>query len=449
MKGSKKLTEGNVAKQLVFFALPYLCSCFLQTLYGIVDLAVVGAYNGKTTTSAVANGSQVTHMLTVIIAGLVMGVTVRVGQNMGAGELKKIKKTLGASIRAFSVFTTIITIVLVVCSYNIVLLVQIPKEAVQETWYYLLICFIGVPFIVIYNYISGVFRGMGDSKRPMLFVMVACGINVVLDFALVGGLGLGAVGAALATVLGQAVSVLISIIAFLKHPVLGKLKKEDIVKDKEENGFIWKVGIPISMQDGFIQIAFISISVIANWRGLDTSAAVGIVEKIIGFLFLVPSAYLAAISAFTAQNAGAGKIERARKALAIGICITVGWGVICTIFGQMFPEYFVGMFTKDSDVRMLGAGYFMAYVIDVILASVHFCFSGYFCGNQKAGISFFHNMVSILLIRVPGAFLAWKLWPKNLYPMGLAAPIGSLISALICVGFFVYELKQEKKVRIS
>lgn len=436
--GENNLTEGSVGKNLIRFALPYLLACFMQTFYGMADLFVVGLYNGSRTTTAVAVGSQVMHMLTVIIVGFAMGATVRIGRYVGAKDERAAAKTVGASVVFFAAFAALLTAVLLLCTNFITNVMLTPAEAVEETRLYLGICFAGVPFITAYNVISSIFRGAGDSKRPMYFVGVACVVNIALDFVLIGGLSMGAAGAALGTVLGQAVSVAFAF-AMLKRRDLGfQVTGRDIRADRETISQILRVGAPIACQDGLIQVAFIVITVIANSRGLVVSAAVGIVEKLIGFLFLVPSAFLSAISAITAQNMGADKPERARASLGYGLLITMTWGALCALYSQFLPQTLVGLFTRDAAVLAAGCAYLRAYAFDTFFAAIHFCFSGYFCGDQKAGISFLHNITAILLIRIPGAYLAGVYFPDSLYPMGWAAPLGSLLSALICVGFYIY-----------
>ncbi len=443
MNEKNDLTQGSIGKNLVLFALPYLLSCFMQTFYGMADLFVVGLYNGSETTTAVSIGSQVMHMLTVIIVGFAMGTTVRIGRSVGAKDEREAAKSVGCSIIFFALFAIIITAVLLVLTTPIIKVMLTPAEAVEETKLYLKICFAGIPFITAYNVISSIFRGAGDSKRPMCFVGVACVVNIILDFVFIGGCGMGAAGAALGTVCGQAVSVLFSLVMMRRRDFGFRVTRQDLRADKEVISQILKVGTPIACQDGLIQIAFIVITVIANSRGLIASAAVGIVEKLISFMFLVPSAFLSAISTITAQNMGAGKPERARASLRYGIIITVCWGVLCALYSQFLPHTLVGLFTKDAAVLAAGCAYVRSYSVDTVFASVHFCFSGYFCGDQKSVISFIHNITSILLIRIPGAYFASLYFPDSLYPMGWAAPLGSLLSAVICIGFYAYYRKRE------
>lgn len=444
MNEKNNLTTGSVGKTMVLFALPYLLSCFMQTFYGMADLFVVGLYNGSETTTAVSVGSQVMHMLTVIIVGLAMGATVRIGRAVGAKDETAARKTVGTTVIFFAGFSVVITVILLLLTGKVTGVMMTPTEAVKETNAYLAICFAGIPFITAYNVISSIFRGAGDSRRPMYFVGVACVVNIVLDFVFIGYFGMGAAGAALGTVCGQAVSVVVSFFVMRKQNFGFTVTKSDIRLDKGDLGQILKVGFPIAMQDGLIQVAFVVITIIANSRGLIAATGVGIVEKIISFMFLVPSAFLSAISAITAQNMGAGKPERAKASLRYGLIITVSWGILCALYNQFLPHTLVGLFTKDLAVLAAGSAYLRSYCFDTVFAAVHFCFSGYFCGDQKSVISFIHNIASILLIRIPGAYLTSKWFPDTLYPMGWAAPLGSLLSALICIGFYIYFERKKK-----
>ena len=444
MNEKNNLTTGSVGKTMVLFALPYLLSCFMQTFYGMADLFVVGLYNGSETTTAVSVGSQVMHMLTVIIVGLAMGATVRIGRAVGAKDETGAKKTVGTTVIFFAGFSVVITVILLLLTKKVTNVMMTPAEAVKETNAYLAICFAGIPFITAYNVISSIFRGAGDSRRPMYFVGVACVVNIVLDFVFIGYFGMGAAGAALGTVCGQAVSVVVSFFVMRKQNFGFTVTKSDIRLDRGDLGQILKVGFPIAMQDGLIQVAFVVITIIANSRGLIAATGVGIVEKIISFMFLVPSAFLSAISAITAQNMGAGKPERAKASLRYGLIITVSWGILCALYNQFLPHTLVGLFTKDLAVLAAGSAYLRSYCFDTVFAAVHFCFSGYFCGDQKSVISFIHNIASILLIRIPGAYFSSKWFPDTLYPMGWAAPLGSLLSALICMGFYIYFERKKK-----
>lgn len=441
----RELTSGSVMKNLLFFSLPYLLSFFLQTLYGMADLLIIGQYGGVADTTAVSVGSQVMHMLTVMIVGLAMGATVNIGQAIGGRDNRRAALFTGNTVTLFMGLSSVLTLLLLVLRSAIVFAVSTPADAAAGTVDYLTICFIGIPFITAYNIISAVFRGMGDSKSPMYFIAVACAANIALDYLFIGVLGMGPAGAALGTVLSQAISVIISLIVIKRRSTGLALTKADIRPNKQIIGKILKIGIPIAMQDGFIQIAFMVITVIANRRGLNDAAAVGIVEKIIGFLFLVPSSMLSAVSALGAQNIGAQKPERARKTLLYAIFIAAGFGGTVAVIMQFLSGGAVSLFTDSAVVTRLGGEYLRGYAWDCLFAGIHFAFSGYFCACGKSGISFMHNMIAILLVRIPGAYFMSSMFPGTLYPMGLATAAGSLLSAIICAAAFIILIKKEKK----
>lgn len=441
----RELTSGSVMKNLLFFSLPYLLSFFLQTLYGMADLLIIGQYGGVADTTAVSVGSQVMHMLTVMIVGLAMGATVNIGQAIGGRDSRRAALFTGNTVTLFMGLSSVLTLLLLVLRSAIVFAVSTPADAAAGTVDYLTICFIGIPFITAYNIISAVFRGMGDSKSPMYFIAVACAANIALDYLFIGALGMGPAGAALGTVLSQAISVIISLIVIKRRSTGLALTKADIRPNKQIIGKILKIGIPVAMQDGFIQIAFMVITVIANRRGLNDAAAVGIVEKIIGFLFLVPSSMLSAVSALGAQNIGAQKPERAKKTLLYAIFIAAGFGGTVAVIMQFLSGGAVSLFTDSAVVTRLGGEYLRGYAWDCLFAGIHFAFSGYFCACGKSGISFMHNMIAILLVRIPGAYFMSSMFPGTLYPMGLATAAGSLLSAIICAAAFIILIKKEKK----
>lgn len=441
----RELTSGSVMENLLFFSLPYLLSFFLQTLYGMADLLIIGQYGGVADTTAVSVGSQVMHMLTVMIVGLAMGATVNIGQAIGGRDNRRAALFTGNTVTLFMGLSSVLTLLLLVLRSAIVFAVSTPADAAAGTVDYLTICFIGIPFITAYNIISAVFRGMGDSKSPMYFIAVACAANIALDYLFIGVLGMGPAGAALGTVLSQAISVIISLIVIKRRSTGLALTKADIRPNKQIIGKILKIGIPVAMQDGFIQIAFMVITVIANRRGLNDAAAVGIVEKIIGFLFLVPSSMLSAVSALGAQNIGAQKPERARKTLLYAIFIAAGFGGTVAVIMQFLSSGAVSLFTDSAVVTRLGGEYLRGYAWDCLFAGIHFAFSGYFCACGKSGISFMHNMIAILLVRIPGAYFMSSMFPGTLYPMGLATAAGSLLSAIICAAAFIILIKKEKK----
>ena len=428
----RNLTTGSVFKNIVIFSLPYFLSYFLQTLYGLADLFIIGQFEGVASTTAVSVGSQVMHMLTVMIVGLAMGTTVSIGRAVGAGDKKRMSACVGNTVTLFMLVSVVLTAALVLLVDPIVSVMSTPAEAVDGTARYLTVCFIGIPFITAYNIISSIFRGMGDSKSPMYFIAVACAANIALDYLFMGAMRLGPVGAALGTTLAQAISVLVAFIAIRCRRSVA-VSRADLRPRRDVMGQILGIGMPVALQDGLTQIAFILITVIANLRGLTDSAAVGIVEKLISFLFLVPSSMLSTVSAIGAQNIGAGDYGRAKQTMWYAIGIAVGFGIIVSVLFQFIAEPVVGLFTPDEGVIAAGGQYMHGYIFDCLFAGIHFCFSGYFCACGKSMISFIHNISGVALVRVPGAYLMSKMYPATLLPMGLATAAGSILQVLICI----------------
>lgn len=446
----RNLTTGSIFKNVLYFSLPYLLSYFLQTLYGMADLFIIGQYEGVASTTAVSIGSQVMHMITVIIVGLAMGSTVSIGQAVGGGNDKRTASCIGNTITLFMGLSIILTAALLLLRRPIAIAMSTPAQALEGTIDYLTICFMGIPFITAYNIISSIFRGLGDSKSPMYFIAIACAANIGLDYAFMGALHLGPAGAALGTTLSQAVSVVVSIIVVRRARAGIRLKKEDFKPKRDVMGSLLRIGIPIAVQDGLIQVAFIVITIIANRRGLNDAAAVGIVEKIMSFIFLVPSSMLSTISALGAQNIGAGKPERAKTTMRYGILITTCFGLAVVALMQFYANSFVALFTDSStqdglQVVTMGGQYLRGYIWDCLFAGMHFCFSGYFCASGRSSLSFVHNIIAIALVRIPGVYITSKMFADTLFPMGLATAAGSLLSVMICLVMYTILSRKESK----
>ena len=441
------LTTGSVFRKVVSFSLPYLLSYFLQTLYGMADLFIIGQFEGVASTTAVSIGSQVIHMLTVMLVGLAMGATVSIAQAAGGGDKKRTASAIGNTVTLFMLLALALTALLLALRGGTVSIMSTPEEALQGTLAYLTVCFIGIPFIAAYNIIASIFRGLGDSKSPMYFIACACVCNIALDYLFMGALRLGPAGAALGTTLSQAISVLLALLTIRKRGLGLPMHRSDLRPDKAVSGDILKIGFPITCQDGLIQVAFIVITVIANQRGLTDAAAVGIVEKVISFLFLVPSSMLSTVSALGAQNIGAGKPERAKKTLLYAILLAAGFGVVVATIVQFIAEPIVGLFTPDEAAIVAGGQYLRGYIFDCIFAGLHFSFSGYFCACGKSGLSFLHNITAIVLVRVPGVWLMSRMYPQTLLPMGLATAAGSALSVVICV--IAYTVLRKKEARAA
>lgn len=440
----RDLTKGSVFKNLIYFSIPFLFSYFLQALYGIADLFIIGRFNGVESTTAVSIGSQVMHMITVMIVGLGMGTTVTIGHSVGESKNDEIKKEIGTSYTLFLSLSIALTLILILLIKPIVGIMNTPMEARKETISYLSVCFLGIPFISLYNLISSIYRGIGDSKTPLVFISISCILNIALDYLFIGFFSLGAMGAALGTTISQSVSALIALFLVWNKKDI-RIDKRDLIIDKKCAKNILRIGLPILLQDGLIQVAFIFITVIVNGRGLSDAAAVGIVEKIISFLFLVHSSLLSSVSALASQNIGAGEVKRAKKTLFYALIIAISFGLVMTLCAQIWAGKIVALFTDDALVINSGAKYLKGYIFDTIFAGIHFCFSGYFCALGKSCLSFLHNIIAIVFVRIPGVYMTSLLYVTTLYPVGIATSMGSFVSVIICIISYVVLLKKEKE----
>ena len=412
-------------------------SYFLQLLYGMADLFIIGQYEGAASTTAVSVGSQVMHMITVMIVGLAMGTTVSIGRAIGAQDHKKISAVIGNTVSLFMAVSVALMVVFLALVRPIVAVMSTPEEAVAGTTAYLTICFIGIPC-------SPPTTSSVPSSGEWAIPKAPCTSSpwpvwptspwTICSSAPWGWAPRCGAG---------------------HHPLPGHQRGgfpggDPQAGDRHQappegppsrRGVlqqILKIGLPVAFQDGFIQIAFLVITIIANRRGLSDAAAVGIVEKVISFLFLVPSSMLSTVSALGAQNIGAGKHDRAARTLRYAILIATGFGFCVSILMQWIAEPVVGLFTTDAVVVVAGGQYIRGYIWDCLFAGIHFSFSGYFCAYGRSEISFLHNICAILLMRIPGVYLMSVLFPDTLLPMGLATVCGSVLSVLICVGAYLY-----------
>lgn len=448
MKQTHSFTEGKIFSPLIRFALPVLLALFLQTMYGAVDLLIVGQFGGNLSdvyVSAVATGSQVMQALTVVITGLAMGLTVFVGKEIGAGQRDRAGKIIGSGICLFAIVALAVTAVMLFTAPSLSKVMHAPEEAFKQTVLYIKICSAGAIFIVAYNLVGSIFRGIGDSKMPLLTVAIACVLNIAGDLLLVSVFHMGAAGAAIATVFAQAVSVLLSLIIIKRR----KLPFSFSVKYIRPLGAyikeILKLGIPIALQDLLVNISFLVIIAIVNSLGLTASAGVGVAEKLCGFLMLVPSAYMQSMSAFVAQNIGAGKPKRAKKALFCGIISSLVVSVIMAYFTFFHGDLLAGIFAKDADVISAAADYLRAYAIDCLLTSFLFCFVGYFNGCSQTTFVMLQGIIGAFGVRLPVSWLMSKQADVSLFHIGLATPASSLVQIILCgIYFYVLTHRQNK-----
>ena len=436
------LTEGRVAPTLVRFALPFMLSSLLQSLYGAADLFVVGQYAGAAAVSGVSIGSQIMSTVTMLILSLSMGGTVLIGNCIGSRDEDGAATAIGTQASLFALFAVVLTPLMLFGADVGVALMQTPPEAVADARDYVFTCSMGLPFIVGYNALSGIFRGLGDSKTPVYFVALATVINIAADFWLVGGLHMGSTGAAIATITAQGLSFVAALIFLMKKGFPFPFTRRHLRLNGRAARRILKVGGPLALQSTSVHLSFMIISAIINTMGLIASAAVGVTEKIMAFAFLPPDAFAAALAAMTAQNIGAGKPKRALEALKWSILFSRAVGLLVCGFANLFPEVLPAIFTTDGEVIGAAGLYMRTYSIDCILVAFVFSFNNYFSGCGNAVISMIHNVIATFAVRIPVTLLMSRVKGATLLHMGLAAPAASLLSVIICGWYFLWLRKK-------
>lgn len=438
MEQKNLLTKGSIFKSLMIFSFPFLLASLLQAFYGAADLFVVGQYADSAAVSAVAIGSQVMQTITGVILGITTGGTILIGQYLGARREKDMAKTIGTIICVFGLFSVVLTILMVLFTNPIARIMHTPAEAMKYTQQYIFVCSCGIPFIIGYNAVSGILRGMGDSKTPLYFIAIACVINITVDIILVDFFKMGAVGAAAATVGAQGISFLLAVLFLWKKGFPFEFGKKYILLFPKKAKIIFHLGLPIALQDGLINISFLLITTIINTMGLTASAAVGVVEKIIVFAMLPPTAFASAIAVTTAQNIGAGKIERAQKSLYAGIACSLVMGIAFWIYSQISPESITSLFSNDKEVIYTAAAYLKSYSLDCILVCFIFCMNSFFSGCGHPIFPMVHSLIATFLIRIPVSFFLSRIEGITLYKIGFGAPLATFISLIMCIIYMKY-----------
>jgi putative MATE family efflux protein len=417
------LTEGPVFGSLIRFAVPVLGALILQAAYGAVDLLVVGRFGDAASISAVGTGSTFMQMVTYVIVSLAMGATVTIGRHIGEQKPKEAGDAIGTSVVLFLLIGVVLTIVLELLSGHIVGLLQVPAESVDQTIAYIRICSGGILIIIAYNVISGILRGVGNANLPLLFVGIACVVNIIGDLLLVGVFRMDVAGAAIATVSAQLVSVISSLLVLRRQklPVEFTMKQCRIYGN--ELKLILNIGVPIAVQEAMVQISFLAINTIVNRMGLMPSAGYGVATKIVSFIMLVPSSVMQSVSAFVAQNIGAGQRKRAKQGFFTAIAVGCSVGVVIFFVGFFGGAAISSLFTDKAEVIAQSADYLKGFSAECILTCILFSSIGYFNGCGKSIPVMIQGITSACCIRIPVSILMAGLPNASLMLVGFATPI--------------------------
>ena len=437
-------TQGSILKKLAAFMLPILGALVLQAAYGAVDLLVVGRFGSTIGLSAVSTGSQVLNLVTFVVTQLAMGVTVLIARYLGEKKPELIGSVIGGAAVVFTLLSAVLFVVMVGFARSISVLMQAPAEAVALTASYVRICGAGIFFIVAYNLLAAVFRGLGDSKSPLLFVLVACVVNIIGDLVLVAGFHLDAAGAAIATVAAQAVSVVCAVVILLKKKLPFTIRKSDFRLNLQSRKFL-SIGLPLALQEFLTQLSFLALCAFVNRLGLEASSGYGVACKIVNFAMLIPSSLMQSMASFVSQNMGAGNPKRAKKAMFTGIGIGLAFG--CAMFALVFfrGDLLSSIFTTDAAVIQNAFAYLKGFAPETLATAVLFSMVGYFNGSDKTVWVMVQGLVQTLLVRLPMAYIMSIQPNASLTMIGLAAPTSTVVGIVLNVCFFLVLERRSKK----
>lgn len=445
---NQNLTEGGVLQSLLRFAFPVFISLFVQSLYSGVDLMMVGQYAETADISGVSTGSILALTITLVVTGVLVGVAVYVGRTIGQKDTRQTRAAIGTAIVLFVIIGVALSVLLALFSGPITGLLNAPEEAFDQTLAYIGVCGGGTIFVVLYNLISAVFHGLGDSRTPLITVCIACVCNIVGDYIFVAILKLGALGAAVATVTAQLLSVLCSVLIIRKKTLPFEFHLSDIKLNKKIALRELRLGVPVGLQELLAGISFIFIQTIVNSFDVVSSAGVGVAEKVCAFLMLSSSAFSQATSAFVAQNMGANQVKRADDALKCGIAASLSIGIVLALVTFFFGDLLAGIFARDSEVIQKAYLYLKAYAIDTILISVTVCFVGYYNGCGKTAFVMVQGIIGAVFVRIPVVYVISTLPGVTLFHIGLAYPSAAFVQLLLHLGFMLY-LKTKRKAAPS
>ena len=445
-KSHNTFLVGSIFPALLRFSIPVLCALLLQALYGAVDLWAVGTFCGEADVSAVAIGSQTMLIVTGIVTGLSMGTTILLGKKIGSRDNKGAADTIGTSICIFVLLGIALSFVMIFAASKIAVVMDAPQEAFEKTVHYILICGAGSLFIVCYNLISAIFRGMGNSKVPLLFVSIACVANIIGDVILIKVFDMGTAGTAIATITAQGISVILSIVFIKKSGFPFPFGKENMRLDKGIAANIIRLGFPIALQDMCNEISYLILIGFVNKLGVTASAGVGIAEKLVMFMLLIPMSYMQSISAFVAQNIGAGQDVRAKKAMLTGMSTAVILGGMMSYLSFFHGESLSRIFINELPVINMSAEFLKATAIECFILSIAYCFTGYYNGLGKTAFVMIQGLCAIFLVKIPYAWVVSRQPEPQLFQIGMSTAYAAIFTLIICVLYYIY-INRKKHIK--
>lgn len=443
MESQNKLTNGSILKGLLSFTIPIFCAICLQSIYGSVDMLIVGNFGSTADVSGVATGGQVMTLITSICTGFSMGATILIGQKIGSKMLDEVGRVITNAVFLSLAIAVVTMALLLVFHDSIMVLMNVPTDALIQTSDYLFYCSWGVPIIFAYNVLCSIFRGLGDSKTPLLAVGIAAVVNILVDLILVGGFSMGAKGAAIATVFAQLISVILCLLQVKRKSILPvAITRKDMVLDR---GFLVRttvLGTPIALQNSLCNLSFLVVTIIVNRFGVVFSASVGMTEKVIALFMLVPMAFMQSLAVFVAQNLGAGQHQRAKKGLWLSLGLSLGVACIMAVLAIAQGEFILGIFSQDPEVVATAYDYLLVYTFDIMLVPIHFCLAGYYSGYGKTVFVMVQGLIGSVLLRIPFTYFFSLIEPVSLFTIGLSIPIASGTEILLFIGYALFHRRK-------
>ena len=436
-------TEGRIAGKLIRFMLPILGALVLQAAYGAVDVLMVGWFGTTEGLSGVSTGSSIINLVTFVLTGLATGITVLLGNFIGSKNTERAGKMIGSAILFFLIVGIVLTAALIIFAEPVARLMKAPEEAVDNTVSYVRICGGGILFIIAYNVISCILRGIGNSRLPLIFVAIACVANIIGDYTLIAIFHMDEAGAAIATVGAQAISVILSLIILSKEKLPFRIRRKDLSFNNELGSFL-KIGAPIALQELMTQISFLALIAFINNIGLEASGGYGVANKIVTFVMLIPSSIMQSLSSFIAQNVGAGKEDRAKKTMITGMCMGASIGVIMFFLAFFCGEGISHIFATDEGVIVRSAEYLRGFAPEAVVTAILFSFMGYFSGHGKTLFVMTQSMLQTFLVRLPVAYIMASQPDPSLAMIGTAAPLATVFGIFINVCYYFYCRKKRR-----
>lgn len=443
MNDKQDFTRGSIPVKMIKFMFPILGALILQAMYGAVDLLIVGKFGTTAGLSGVSTGSSIMNMVTFSLAGLTTGVTVLIGQYLGEGNQKRLGRLIGSAIVFFMAAALILSVVLVIFARPLTVLMQAPEEAVDLTAQYIRICGVGFVFVVFYNFISSIFRGLGDSQLPLIFVGIACVANIIGDLVLVAVFKMNVAGAAIATVAAQALSVLLSLVIIRKKKLPFVMTRKDLRFTGEIKKF-FSIGAPLALQEILTNVSFLALCAFINRLGLEASSGYGVAQRIQSFVLLIPSSIMQSMASFVAQNVGAGKEKRARQSMMCGMAIGAGIGVVIAYIAFFHGDVLASLFTNDAAVVEKAFEYLKGFALEAIVTSFLFSYMGYFNGHAQSLFVMIQGLAQSFLVRLPMSYFMSIQPNASLTYIGLAAPTATIFGIVLCTIYYVYQNKKFK-----